>query len=62
MEANPDDTLMRGQKVEDLGGGRPVFAAQTGHDGLAQFEDGEDDLLVPGKNREKNHQKSGTKS
>ena len=55
MEANPDDTLMRGQKVEDLGGGRPVFAAQTGHDGLAQFEDGEDDLLVPGK-------KSGKKS
>ena len=62
MEANPDDTLMRGQKVEDLGGGRPVFAAQTGHDGLAQFEDGEDDLLVPGKKSEKNHQKSGTKS
>ena len=55
MEANPDDALMWGQKVEDLGGGRPVFAAQTGHDGLAQFEDGEDDLLVPGK-------KSGKKS
>ena len=53
MEANPDDTLMRGQKVEDLGGGRPVFAAQTGHDGLAQFEDGEDDLLVPGKKSSK---------
>ena len=62
MEANPDDTLMRGQKVEDLGGGRPVFAAQTGHDGLAQFEDGEDDLLVPGKKSGKNHQKSGKNS
>ena len=46
MEANPDNALMRGQKMEDLRGGRPVLAAQAGHHGLAQLQNRENDLLI----------------